>query len=230
MRPIKEIMCELHRVSGGTVTVGFSRGKDSRLMLAILLEYGFTVYPVYFNHLPIILPFIRADLDYCEERYGVEIEIMPHPMLFDLLRHQSWQGLHGCRHLAQYSMPVMRFENMLRAYTASLRLGYLWDCVGMKQCDSYNRRLLLRKVGEFYRKKMKCYPISHLTHRDVHAGLAKRGIKEPIDYKIWGSSFDRLGYSYLHAMKRELPDDFALLQEYFPLIDVEVHRYDAFRG
>jgi 3'-phosphoadenosine 5'-phosphosulfate sulfotransferase (PAPS reductase)/FAD synthetase len=223
-------MDELRRLSGGTVTVGFSRGKDSRLMLALLIEHGFTVYPVYFNHLPVLLPFIRADLDYCQSVYGVEIETMPHPMLFDILRHQSWQGLYGCKHLSNYDMPVMRFANMLRAYTSSLKLGYLWDCVGMKQCDSFNRRCFLRKLGEFDRRKMKAYPIAHLTHQDVHAGLAKRGIKEPVDYSIWGSSFDRLGYAYLHAMRQHLPVDFAVLKQYLPLIDVEVYRYDAFRG
>lgn len=230
MKPLKRIMDELGAVSNGVVTVGFSRGKDSRIMLALLREHGFKCYPIYFNHLPVLLEFQRVDIAYCEDVYKTEIEIMPHPMLFDLMRHQSWQGLYGCKHLLQYRMPKMKFENMTRAYTSSIGLGYLWDCVGLKQCDSFNRRQVLRKYGELRRDKMKAYPIQHLTHRDVHMGLAKRGIKEPIDYEIWGTSFDKLGYTYLIGLRDRLPRDYETLKQYMPLLDVEIERYEAFRG
>jgi hypothetical protein len=56
--------------------------------------------------------------------------------------------------------------------------------------------------------------------------IKKEGVKLPIDYKIWGKSFDGLDYRFIKPLKDNFPNDYEKLKILFPLIDVEIKRYE----
>ena len=54
--------------------------------------------------------------------------------------------------------------------------------------------------------------------------INENNCKVPIDYKIFGRSFDGLVYRFMLPLKKYFPNDYAKIKEYFPLIDLEIER------
>lgn len=219
----------LERLAGlGPVTLAFSRGKDSRACAVLLRDAGIDYTPIYFYHHP-PLQFVDDDIRYCEDYLQKHIVQLPHPVLSDYLRHQSWQGLTGVRHLLRYDLPKRTFAFHITQYLESVgRESGLWDVVGLKRCDSYNRQLMLRKVGPFDEAKRRCYPLIDIGHRNVDALLRGAGFALPPDYEAWGRSFDMLSYNFTVGMQRHFPKDWQRMLEFMPLLEVENVRYEAF--
>ena len=60
----------------------------------------------------------------------------------------------------------------------------------------------------------------------VAIGHYDNDVKLPIDYEMFGKSFDGLDYRFLKPIKERFPEDYAKIKEFFPLIDLEILRYD----
>jgi hypothetical protein len=48
--------------------------------------------------------------------------------------------------------------------------------------------------------------------------------KLPIDYHLFGRSFDGMDYRFLKPIKDNFPKDFEKILEWFPLADLEIFR------
>lgn len=79
-QPIKTARCV-----SDTVMVGFSGGKDSICALDLCCRYFGTVH-AYFMYLVPGLSFQEAQLRWYEQRYGLQIHRVPHPMLSSWLK------------------------------------------------------------------------------------------------------------------------------------------------
>jgi hypothetical protein len=207
------------------VTIGFSTGKDSVAGLDMLLKAGIEPIPIYFYCVP-GLQFIENNLKLYEDHFGIKIVKMPHPMLLADYLSGFWQpydkmlAIGG--HLGRFS-----FAELTDYYLRCKNIRDVkYDCNCMKMSDSLNRRLLLSKKPDIDEEKKIIYLTKYLTNTECFNYIKDNNIPLTDDYKIWGRLWDGLKYDYTMGVKKYYPEDYALIKEYFPLIDAEVLRYE----
>jgi hypothetical protein len=54
------------------------------------------------------------------------------------------------------------------------------------------------------------------------ASIERYGVKLPIDYELFGRSFDGIDYRFAKPLRERLPEDYERIKFWFPLIDVEI--------
>ena len=59
------------------------------------------------------------------------------------------------------------------------------------------------------------------------AVIKRHGIKLPVDYKLFGRTFDGIDYRFVGPLRKHLPEDFERLRFWFPLIDLEILRREG---
>lgn len=208
------------------VTIGFSLGKDSLACALILKDLNIDFIPFYFFHVPDI-DFIKKQIDYYESVFKREIIQMPHPMLYDRLRHQDYQFKLVANEMANIDFPKMTFEDLINIHLIDENDdGEYYDVVGMRSSESFNRRMFFKKNGAIHDKNKKIYPIHNWKNQDVKDYIASKNIKLTDDYNIWNRSWDGLKYQFLFGVKDNYPNDYEKIKDFFPLIDLELKRYE----
>jgi len=209
------------------VTLGFSTGKDSLACALILQELNVKFIPFFFYHIP-DLQFVERNIKMYEDKLGVEVVRMPHPMLYDYIRHQDFQPPQMIDYLGSIDFPKMTFPDLVNIHMQSIGYEYqVYDVVGMRAAESFNRRKVFEKMGSgIDRKNDKIYPIWNWNNEDIKKYVASKGFELTQDYDIWRRSFDGLKYQFLFGVKKRYPEDWQTIKEYFPLIELELFRYE----
>jgi len=84
----------------------------------------------------------------------------------------------------------------------------------------------IRKHGAVNLNKKTFYPIYDWTNEQIRDCINENNIQLPIDYEIWGKSMDGLDYRFIKPLKEKMPDEYERIKKYFPLIDLEILRYE----
>jgi hypothetical protein len=211
------------------VTLGFSTGKDSLACAVILRNLGIEYVPFYFFPCP-ELEFVARTIEKYETLLGVKIVQMPHPMLYDFLRHQDFQPPRMVDYLEAADLPKLTFADLVRCHLDSIGDSReYFDVVGMRASESFNRRKFFERKGGIDEKEKKVYPIYDWNKGDVLRFLEENKIPLSDDYLLWARSYDGLKYQFLFGVKKHYPDDWKTLLGYFPLLEVELFRYEQNR-
>lgn len=224
---MKEINKEVREIleREGHVTLGFSTGKDSLACAMILKKMGIDFTPFFFYHCP-ELEFVDRNVKMYEDIFEMDIVRMPHPMLYDYLRHQDFQFEDMIYYLDEMKLQHVTFADMMDVFFASVddKNSY-YDIVGVRACESFNRRMVFKKQGFINHEEKKISLIADWTETEVYDFLKEEKIPLTDDYKIWNRSFDGLKYQFLFGVKEHYPKDWEVIKEYFPLIELELFRY-----
>ena len=51
-------------------------------------------------------------------------------------------------------------------------------------------------------------------------------MKLPVDYELFGRTFDGLDYRFVRPLRDKLPDDYDQVLKYFPAVEMEFMRYE----
>ena len=86
------------------------------------------------------------------------------------------------------------------------------------------RRASFVKHGVFKVQARKVSPIADWLKAEVMEATEGRAIKLPIDYEIFGRSFDGIDRRFTEPMKKHLPADYARLCEWFPFVEADIVR------
>ena len=97
--------------------------------------------------------------------------------------------------------------------------------IGVRASDSPTRAMVVYTYGPVSKRKT-FYPIFDWKYDDLRKCFKDNDVKLPIDYEMFGKSFDGLDYRFLKPIKERFPEDYAKIKEFFPLIDLEILRYD----
>ena len=73
----------------------------------------------------------------------------------------------------------------------------------------------------------KVSPIADWLKQEVMDAIDGAGIKLPIDYEIFGRSFDGIDCRFTEPMRKHLPDDYERLRQWFPLMETDLIRKGA---
>jgi hypothetical protein len=211
------------RQDGDTVLLSFSCGKDSLACWVNLRDAGFKVVPFYMQLVP-GLAFIERSLRYYEEFFGAHIYRVNHPNFYaaiDVYRHQPpWRK----EAIDTMMVPIFKYGDVEEGVkrTAGLK-PTAWTAVGTRFADSPLRRARMNKQG-FSIDRRHFFPICEFLKSDVVRCLAKAKVKLPIDYALFGRSFDGIDYRFLRQIKDYFPEDYVKILEWFPEAGAELFR------
>lgn len=221
-----ELRERMAALTGDTALLAFSCGKDAIAAWLAIRPHFRRIVPVHYELIP-GLEFAQRSLAYYQDFFGCEILRRTHPSFVRWLRNLVFQPPERWAAIEDSSLPSERQysqETILDGVRQELGLGDVFVATGVRACDSPFRRLSVDKHGAVNWKRLSWWPIYDWGVGDVEEAISKAGVKLPIDYRLWGRSFDGIDHRFLEPMRRLLPDDYARVLEWFPLADLELFR------
>jgi 3'-phosphoadenosine 5'-phosphosulfate sulfotransferase (PAPS reductase)/FAD synthetase len=208
------------------VVCGFSTGKDSVCCAAILRDLDVEYIPIYYYLLP-NLEFVQRSIDMYERFFDIKIVQLPHPTFYAHIVNQDFQRRDMANWICDQKFYKIDFDEQINNY-----LEYIgddttrWNIVGVRAAESFQRRMTMRNSNGIDEDANKIFPIYNWKVADVKEYLDKRNIPLTEDYKLWNRSYEGLSYRFVCGIKRFYPSDYKKLLEVFPLLDLEIFRYE----
>lgn len=226
-QPTSQEVIQRLKDEGKPVLLAFSCGKDSIATWIALEEAGIEVVPCYLWIVP-NLNFVDEELKYFEDKFETPIMRYPHPAFYMFLRNATAQAPERLSIIEAMNIPKITFEDVWRAIREDLGLEDSWQADGVRAADSIVRRASFVRHGVMKEHSKKVSPIADWLKAEVMEAINKRGIELPIDYKLFNRSFDGLDYRFIEPIKRELPEDYKVLETWFPLLEADIVRHDTY--
>lgn len=207
-----------------TVFLGFSRGKDSIAAWLKLREAGLEVVPFFMWAVP-GLEFVEESLQYFEEFFETKIHRLPHPSFYRKLNGLVYQPPGRIPVIRAARLPLPEYDDIVD-YLAE-DLGYEsrpWTATGVRAADSPIRRSAITQYGAMNRKRHTFYPVWDMKKAELIDLIRDSGCKLPVDYNLFGRSFDGIDYRFLGPIREHMPADYDRIMEWFPLADLDIAR------
>ena len=225
----EEIIKQVRAEIGPRSILSFSTGKDA-IASHLAIRDSFDEVVPYFLYLVPGLEFIEDSLNYYERHlFNRKIIRLPHPTLYRWLNGYQYQTLSNANVISAAKLPEF---NYLTVHEMVCELEDLDKNIliasGIRAADSPMRRVSLMTHGAISRNQKQYYPIWDWKKDRLINEISRAGLKLPIDYKLFGRSFDGLDARFLVPIKKQLPNDYKKILEFFPLADLEVWRYEHF--
>lgn len=218
------------RTPDGHVLLSFSGGKDAWATWLGIREHFAPekITPFYYYLVP-GLEFVEEYLAYAESILGTHITRLPSPRFYQMLNDFTFQPPDRWPTIKILDLPNFTWDDTHRACEVSRGLPEkCWCAVGVRAADSQQRALAMRTRGVVNDKRCVFYPVWDWKMDRIYAELELNNIKLPIDYKLFGRTFDGIYLLYLYNIKKHYPKDYARILEWFPLADLEIWRYEKY--
>jgi 3'-phosphoadenosine 5'-phosphosulfate sulfotransferase (PAPS reductase)/FAD synthetase len=226
-------MEEIAAITGGRCLLAFSRGKDSIVAWLELRESGLfpEIVPFHLDGCP-GMAFVEDSLKYFENHFGTPIIRLPHISFYRQLGNLIFQPPERIETIRRLGFDrCTRFTyNDVRRWLAD-DLGWpeaaTWTATGVRAADSPRRRIHIVKSRARNHSQKQFYPVFDYRKADVMNKLQQNGIKLPVDYEMFGRSFDGIDYRFVGPLRKHRPDDYERVRFWFPLIDLEILRHEG---
>ena len=210
------------------VLLSFSCGKDSIGCWLALKEHDIEVVPIYM-YCPPDMPFINKEIEYFENFFDCKIHQYPHKSLFEKLATGLFQNPQRIPLVCGFGFDMPSYQDLWSKIKDDLELSQdTWICDGVRASDSIVRRASFTKHGVMKKHLTKCSPIADYLKNEVMGIIEKHGCELPVDYEWFGRSFDGLDYRFIKPLKDNSPEDFEHLKKWFPLIEADIVRHEAY--
>lgn len=209
-----------------TVLLSFSRGKDSIAAWLVLRRHFKRVIPYFQYHIP-GLKFVDDSLAYFEDYFGTNIYRVPHPHFYDMLTERIFQPPDHINGLRLLHIP-RRWSDDDCADAVKDMAGvsrYTWVAHGIRAFDNLTRRAWYKRHGPINWKRRTFAPVAAMNKARLIETIRGADVRLPVDYHLFGCSFDGLTYKFLGPLHDRYPDDYARIRDWFPLCDLELLRY-----
>lgn len=218
-----EVIADI-RQQTDTILVAFSRGKDSIAAWLECRKHFPRIVPYFMYGVP-GLEFVEDSLQYFERFFGQRIIRVPHPSLYRKLNALVFQPPERCRAIADMDLPNFDYFDMQNEIRRDLKLGdECYTASGVRSADSPIRLLSIKKHGAINHTKRQFFPIWDWRKDRLVKEITSAGCELPIDYEMFGRSFDGIDYRFLEPISRYFPRDYQRILEWFPLADLEIER------
>lgn len=221
-----DILCrEISEAQNGIALLRFSCGKDAIGAFVQMRRYFHTIIPIY-HYLHPDLSFINDSLAYYEDVFETKIIRVPNSLLYKKLNAGLFQTRESWNAIKKEQLPNFDNDDVNDFIKDDFNLPHsIKTGIGVRAADSITRRFSIKKYGPVNEKRKTFYPVFDWDIARLKQEIKDAGVKLPVDYKIWGKSFDGLDYRFIKPLKDNFPNDYEKLKELFPLIDVELKRY-----
>jgi len=113
----------------------------------------------------------------------------------------------------------MHTKDKFDSFIANTLGGEVIFHLGLRYTDGIRRYQHLSQNGCSYGNKF--YPIASFQVKDIQDILEKYGCLLPIEYKLWGLSFESPRAWNINLIKEHCPESYRQICEVFPLIGAE---------
>jgi len=220
-------LCEwVSEQSAGTCLLSFSAGKDSIGAWLQLRKHFTKIVPVYMYMIP-GLEFIERNLSYYEDWFGARIIRLPHPSLYRWLNALTFQAPENCAIVEEANLVDFDYDDVFNVVKAVYGLPEdTYTAVGVRATDSLNRWSAIKQYGAVNLTRRSFYPTYDWRKDDLILAIQQAGVKLPVDYQLFGRSFDGLDYRFLKPIRDHFPDDYRRIVEVFPMAELEIKRIE----
>lgn len=215
---------------GRPVLLSFSCGKDSIAAWIALEDAGVEVVPVYMYYVaPGLVSLVDDDIAYFEDFFGAKIHQYPHESYFRWLNNFIAQAPQNLGIIEASRMPSPKYAELWKLIKDDLGLPQdTWVADGVRAADSIVRRASFVRHGVMKGSSNKVSVIADWLKAEVMGAIDRRGCKLPLDYELFGRSFDGLDYRFVEPLRRERPEDYKRLVEIYPMIEVDIWRHEHY--
>lgn len=228
----EQVIAQIRSVTPDTL-LAFSCGKDSIASWLAIRDHFDTIVPFYMYLIPGNLSFIEESLQYYEDFFDTKIVRMPHDSLYRMLNGMTFQPPERLRFMQRLDLQEPNREDTAYAvaYDNDLDADEVFTAIGVRQNDSIQRRLAIQKHGAINATQRHYYPVYDWSKQRLIDEIKKAGVKLPVDYNLFGRSFDGLDLRFIYQIKKHYPLDYQKILEWFPMVEVEIYRYEfAMKG
>lgn len=215
---------------GRPVLVAFSGGKDAIAAELALQDAGIETVLAHLFYIPGRTPgrtldFVEHGLTDLEQKLGKPIHRYPHPSFYRWLNHFVFQPPERCEVIEAARLPIPDYATMWTFIREDLGLAPdTWVADGVRASDSIVRRASFTRHGVMKPKDRKVSPVADWLKGEVLDRIAAANINLPVDYELFGRSFDGIDLRFLKPISERFPDDFDRILDWFPLADLELFR------
>ena len=210
--------------SDGKCLLAFSRGKDAIAAYIQLKRHFHTIIPYHLYLVP-NLQFVDDSLKYYESIMG-RIISLPHPSLYRWINNFIFTPPERVESIYDAGLPNFDYDDVMRVIKEDLGMPLeTWTASGVRAVDSIARWNAVKKHGPFKEANHTFMPVFDWRKERLIREIKSSGIKLPVDYKMFGRSFDGLDYRFLAPIKARFPDDYARILQWFPLAELEIVRH-----
>lgn len=206
-----------------TILLSFSCGKDS-VALWLELKDKFTIIPFYMYLIP-DLEFVEQGVRMYEDYFGQHIIRVPHPSLYRMLNAFVYQTPERVSIIQAARLPEFTYDNLSEWIGTQNGLDAPWTATGIRAADSPNRRSSINQHGAINWGRRYFYPIWDMRIAELETLLIKHNCPLPVDYRLFGRSFDGIDHRFLYSIRENFPDDYDRILHWFPLAELELLRY-----
>lgn len=207
--------------------LAFSTGKDSIVTWLSIRDHFDKVIPFYLYSIP-GLDFIDESLDYYERFFETKITRLPHPRLHRMLNEFTFQTPERCLVIEQSGLPSHSYEDIHDVMRRDFKLpDNTMTADGVRAADSPMRRIAINTHGPISFNLKRYHPIWDKLKDEMLAIFEKSGVKLPEDYKLFGRSFDGFDLRFMLPLKKHRPADYQKVLEWFPLVELEIFRWEC---
>lgn len=219
-------LCRTMAQECDTAILAFSTGKDSIAAWLQMRKYFKRIIPYYCYTVP-GLEFVENSLAYYEDFFGCHIYRLPHRSMYRMLRNLVFQPPEHVTKIEALDMPDDGYDDaaigdIIRECEELPESVYA--ATGVRMADSPMRRIGLRTHGVINHNAKRFYPVFDWKKEDLIKAFDESGVKLPIDYKLFGRTFDGIDYRFLKPIKENFPRDYEKILTWFPLADLELFR------
>jgi len=207
-----------------TVLLAFSCGKDS-ISAWLHLRPHFNVIPFYMYLVP-DLEFVEKSLLYYESFFSTRIMRVPHPSLYRMLNALVFQPPERYPVIKSLGLPNFDYNDLHESIREDLSRPGCFVATGVRAADSPERLSAVKTHGPISQSKRQFWAIWDWKIARVVETLKSSGIQLPIDYDLFGRTFDGLDARFTSVIKDRLPNDYKTILEWFPFVELELMRKD----
>jgi len=223
-----EKLCEGIAAKSDTVINSFSMGKDSIASYIQLKRYFKNVHNVFYFIIP-NLKFQRESLDYYEQKFGEKITVIPSPHFYHYLYNLLYQSPDRITYIDNQiydgKLYIPKYDELFSYVKEDLNIPQdTYVATGVRRDDSLTRRLSIKKTGAENKKRKQFFPVFDWSISKVRQEIKDSGIKLPIDYKIWGRTWDGVQYQFIKGVKENFPEDYETIKFWCPLCEIDFLR------
>jgi hypothetical protein len=230
-----ELMQKMADKSNGVCLLAFSTGKDAVCAWVELRKYFKEIHPVYYYSIP-GLSFVEKSLTYYENFFETKITRLPNPNFIRQLKWGMFQTKARWDIIKGFQFPEVKREELCEWLKEDRNINTnAYTAIGNRAEDNLSRqRAIMRRNSDGSIKEIKAhndkiktfFPVFDYTIEDVVRSIREAKVKLPVDYRIWGKTFDGMDYRFIKPIKELYPDDYEIIKSYFPLTDAEILRYE----
>ena len=221
-----EELCRKMAEECDTAILAFSTGKDSIAAWLQLRKYFKRIIPYYCYTVP-GLEFVEKSLKYYEDFFGTKICRLPHRSLARFLRYMVFQSPPHVTKIEAIDLPGEEYDDgmigeLIRQAENLPESVYV--ATGVRMADSPMWRIGIKTHGAINHNSKRFYPVYDWKKSDLLMEIDKAGVRLPIDYRMFGRTFDGLDYRFLKPIKDNFPADYEKIITWFPLAELELYR------